>query len=72
MGEQEGMHAGEFCTLGSHEEQDDDVASNADDFVDQMDPEEFSQEAEPVYHSPFENPRGNGQGDEAINEQSMR
>lgn len=72
MGEQEGMHAGEFSRLGSHEEQDDVVASNVDDFVNQMDLEEFSQEAELVYHSPLENPRGNGQGDEAINEQSTR
>ena len=72
MGEQEGMHAGEFSRPGSHEEQDDVVASNADDFVNQIDPEEFSQAAKLVYHSPLENPRGNGQGDEAINEQSMR
>ena len=72
MGEQEGMHAGEFSRPGSHKEQDDVVASNVDDFVNQTDPEEFSQAAEPVYHSPLENPRGNGQGDEAINEQSMR
>ena len=72
MGEQEGMHAIEFNRRGSHEEKDDDVSSNADDFVDQMDPKEFSQAAELVYHSPLENPRGNGQGDEAINEQSMR
>ena len=34
MGEQEGIHAGEFSRLGSHEEHDDVFASNADDFVD--------------------------------------
>ena len=72
MGEQEGMHVGEFSGPGSHEEQDDTTTSNADDFVDLTDPEEFSQAAEPIYHSPLENPRGNGQGDEAINEQSTR
>lgn len=72
MGEKEGMHEGEFSRLGSHEEQDVVVASNANDFVDQTGPEEFSQATEPVYHSPRENLRGNGQGDEAINEQSMR
>ena len=72
MGEQEGMHAGEFSRPGSHEEKDDVATSNDDDFVNQMDPEEFSQVAELVYHSPLENPRGNGQGDEAINEHSMR
>lgn len=72
MGEQEGMHAGEFSRPGSHKEQDDVVASNVDDFVNQTDPEEFSQATDPVYPSPLENPRGNGQGDEAINEQSMR
>ena len=34
MGEQEGMHLGEFSRLGSHEEQDDVAPSNADDFFD--------------------------------------
>jgi hypothetical protein len=34
MGEQEGMHAGEFSRAGIHEEQDDVVASNVDDFFD--------------------------------------
>ena len=72
MGEKEGMHAGEFSRPRSHKERDDDATSNADDFVDQMDPGEFSQEAELVYHSRFENPRGNGQGDEAIKKQSTR
>ena len=72
MGEQEGMHAGEFSRLGIHEEQDDVVASNAHDFDDQMDPEEFSQATNHVYHSPLENSRGNGQGYKAINEQSTR
>jgi hypothetical protein len=72
MGEQEGMHVGEFSRPGSHEEQDDAAASNADAFVDQTVPEEFSQAADPVYHSPLNNPRGNGQGDEAINKQSTR
>lgn len=72
MGEQEGMHVGEFSRPGSHEEQDDVVASNADDFVNQTDLEEFSQVAEPVYHSPLEKPRRDGQGDEAINKQSTR
>lgn len=62
------MHAGGFSRPGSHEEKDDVIASNADDFVDQTNPEEFSQASEPVYHSPLENRRGNGQGDEAINE----
>ena len=66
MGEQEGMHAREFSRPGSHKEEDD------EDFVNQMDREEFSQATEPVYHSPLENPRGNCQGDEAINEQSTR
>ena len=62
------MHVGEFSRPGINEEKDDVATSNADDFVYQMDPEEFSQAAKPVYHSPLENPRGNGQGDEAINE----
>ena len=34
MGEQEGVHAREFSRSGSHEEQDDVVSSNVDDFVD--------------------------------------
>ena len=72
MGEQEGMHAREFSRPGIHEEKDDTIASNAADFVDQTDPEKFSQAKELVYHSPLENPRGNGQGDEVINEQSTR
>ena len=72
MGEQEGIPAGEFSRPGSHEEQDVVAASNANDFVNQTDPKEFSQVAEPVYHSPLENPRGNGIGDKAINEQSTR
>jgi hypothetical protein len=33
---------------------------------------EFSQVVEPVYHSPLECPRGNGKGNEAINEQNTR
>ena len=66
------MHVGEHNRQGSQEERDDATASNVDDFVDHTNPEEFSQAAEPVYHFPLENPRGNGQGDEAINEQSTR
>lgn len=66
------MHAREHNRPRSEEEKDDDVASNANDFVDQMGPKEFSQEVEPTYHSPLESPTSNGQGDEDINEQSMR
>ena len=62
------MHAGEQNRPGSQEEKDDAAASNANDFVHQMDPKEFSQEVEPAYHSPPKSPRSNGHENETVRE----
>ena len=72
MSEQEGMHAEEHSRPEIQEEKDNAVASNAEDFVDQTDPEEFSQNAESAYHSPPKNPRSNEHESESVKEQSMK
>ena len=72
MSEQEDMHAGEHTRPTSQEEKDVVAASKANDFVDQMDPKEFLQEAEHAYHSPPKSPRSNGHENETIREQSTR
>lgn len=72
MSEQDGMHVGEHSRRGSQEEKDDAATSNAEDFVDQTDHEEFSKEAEPAYHSHPKIPRSNKHENETIKEQSTR
>ena len=58
MSEQRGMYV-EENSRPERQDKDDAATSNAEDFFDQTDPEEFSQDTEPPYHSPPKNPRSN-------------